>query len=126
LVSLEKGTFDISSLTKPCLIFAVNQAGKKGDIKKRVIINPSLTFTVVEMVYGIDFIEYFLSVKDSDVRFGDTMKDTFNLVSKIKDLYKVPVDFSDYDQTIPSEILCTTFLLLRGLTKMSTFEENLF
>jgi len=80
----------------------------------------------VEMVYGIDFIEYFLSVKDSDVRFGDTMKDTFNLISKIEGYHKVPVDFSDYDQTIPSEILCTQFLLLRGLIEMTTFEENLF
>jgi hypothetical protein len=126
LLSLQDSSFDIDSLTKPCLIFAVNQAGKKGDIKKRVIINPSLTFTVIEMVFGLDFVEYFLSVKDSDVRFGDTMMDTWNLVHKLEHQFKVPIDFDDYDQTIPSGILCTTFYLLRGLTDMSTFEEKVF
>jgi hypothetical protein len=104
----------------------VNQAGKKGDIKKRVIINPTLTFTVIEMVFGIKFIDFFLSVEDSDVRFGDTMKDTYKLINHIKSLFKVPIDFSDYDQTIPSEILCTTFYLLRGLIELNTFEEKLF
>jgi len=63
-------------LTKPCLIFAVNQAGKKGDIKKRVIINPTLTFTIIEMVYGLEFIDLFIKESNSDVRFGDDMKET--------------------------------------------------
>jgi hypothetical protein len=78
------------------------------------------------MVFGLKFVDFFLSVEDSDVRFGDTMSDTFRLVKNIEHLFKVPVDFDDYDQTIPSEILCTTFFLLRGLTDMSTFEEKLF
>lgn len=104
----------------------MNQAGKDGDIKKRIIINPSLTFTVIEMVYGLEFVEYFLSVNDSDLRFGDDMQATFKLIKEIETLYKVPIDFSSYDQTIPSEILATSFTLLRGLMTLSPYEERVF
>jgi hypothetical protein len=38
------------------------------------------------MVYGLEFIEIFLKESDSDIRFGDTMKETFNLINKVKNL----------------------------------------
>jgi hypothetical protein len=110
----------------PNLIFGIIQPGKNGQLKRRTILSPQLMFTIMEMVFGLRFMQIFSKEKNSDIRFGDRMITTYNLIKSIKDKYKIAADFSSYDQSIPTEIIVTCFTLQRRLMDLTPYEDKLF
>jgi hypothetical protein len=123
---LRREEFDFSEVNFPAIIFRRIQASKKYGYKDRQVYGPTLLFTVIEMMFGLDFTDYLMETKDSDIRYGDTNLVTQKLIKDLSKYYKVPVDFASFDQTIPSEVIFTSLALIRSCMDLSDYESKIF
>lgn len=123
---LRREEFDFSEVNFPAIIFRRIQASKKYGYKDRQVYGPTLLFTVIEMMFGIDFTDYLMKMDDSDIRYGDTNLITAKLIKSISSYHKVPVDFASFDQTIPSEVIFTALALIRSCMNLSDYESKIF
>lgn len=64
--------------------------------------------------------------KNMDVRYGDTPQTTFELIRSIAKTFKIPIDFSSYDQTLPSFTIVAFFLIMKALLKLNENESKVF
>lgn len=110
----------------PSIIISVIQPSKTKGYKNRLAFCPTLHFTVLELIFGIELLEYFETHNHMDIRYADTARTTFDLIKSIASYFKVPIDFSSYDQTIPSFTIATSFLMVKALMKLNKEEDRYF
>lgn len=122
--SIKNGTFDTSVFKLPSVIYMIQQPGKSGKIKNRLIYCPPFAVTVLEMVLGLDIIDYFKGESEKgkgSVVLGNKQLDLYELNIKLKNYHKTSGDYSSYDQTIPSFYMLTAFEIIR---LMSSIDDN--
>jgi hypothetical protein len=109
----------------PFCCFIVNQGSEKG-IKNRVIYAPPFEITVIEMIFGLQIIEYFVGNKESSICIGNLQVDIHNIMKENSRFHNVTGDFSGYDRTLSSDIMFFSFMILKGLLNLNTYESALF
>lgn len=71
-------------------------------------------------------LEFFERNNYMDIRYGDNSRTTFELIKSIENYFKISIDFSSYDQTIPSFTIATGFTVLKALLTLNEAESRVF
>lgn len=102
--SVANHRFDKSVFSIPSIVFSVYQSGNSG-YKGRLVFCPPFAITILEYMFSIHLNDYFIESKTSSIMIGDLQKELYELMLSFKDKWKYTGDYSDYDRTIPSDIM---------------------
>jgi hypothetical protein len=70
--------------------------------------------------------DYLINSHDSAIKIGELQTDLHKMMIGYKDKYKYSGDYKSYDRSIPSEILCASFELIKSCLNLNTYFSNLY
>lgn len=109
---------------QPNIIYTIFQPSKTGNLKNRLIFCPPFAVTILELVVFSKTCDFFTRNDRSSIVMGNSQMDLFNLNLKHKKEFKYSGDYSSYDQTLPSLLICTIFFMLFHLFDFSPSGED--
>jgi hypothetical protein len=99
----------------------VSQPSKDGTIKERLIFCPPFAVTILELFFYSKLCSFFTRNDGSSIVMGNSQMFLYNLNIQKKDSFKTSGDYSSYDQTLPSILICASMFLF---SELIDFESN--
>lgn len=111
----------------------VHQPGKSGKLKQRIVFCPPFAVTVLELFFFSLLCDIFTRKTDSSIFMGFSQMDMFKLSQEKTDRYKMSGDYSNFDQTLPSVLICASLFIFSCLinfgpegSKTQVYYEKLY
>jgi hypothetical protein len=118
----------MSVFSMPNIIYTVSQPSKSGKIKQRLIFCPPFAVTILELYFYSNLCSFFTRNDSSSIVMGQSQMDLYNMNIKYKDYFKMTGDYTSYDQTLPSYLICASMFVFSQLLDFqgNTYLEKLF
>jgi len=129
--SILNKSFDRKVFDLPNMIYMVTQPSKTGKLKQRLIFCPPLAVTILELVMFSKVCDYFTQNSDSSLMMGNSQLQLFEMCISMTKYAKTSGDYSSYDRTIPSNIICMilkmfSFMIDFNDESVNSYREDLF
>jgi hypothetical protein len=117
--------YDASNV--PAAVFSRTSAAEGGGYKRRGVYCPPFFITVIEIFFGKNILDYFLSnTTQNTIIMGRTQSQISELVTSFSGKHRLCLDFKKFDLRLPPEVILLSFDIIRHWLNLDKAKAELF